>query len=239
MRIKTFTLLTASFALAAGANAATVIASNGTSDGANVNELNLWNYDTTSHVVQGYNGDFGTPYYLAQSFSTGTLGADNLLSSISVGTVGDVTASTLNAYLYVTNAGSSPNANYWNVGATPVATATVILSAATGSATVTFDFSSANLTLSDNTTYAFYLKPDSGSSFSWAGNSASSYAGGEAMGVFASNLGGGPGFWTGNGDNSPSSDIAGDRVFSVTAVPEPSIAILGGFGLLALLRRRK
>ena len=238
MKLKTSTLLAVSLVLAAGVNAATVIASNSTSDGTNVNEVNLWGYDTTSHNVQTYGGQYGN-YYLAQSFNTGTLGADNKLSSISVGTVGTVTASTLTAYLYETTTGASPNPNYWKVAATAAATATVTLSNATGPATVTFDFSSANLTLSDNTTYAFYLAPDSGSSFVWAGNSTSSYAGGEAMGVFTANLGGGDGFWTGTGDGMPQSDVTGDRVFSVTAIPEPGAALLGGIGLLALLRRRR
>ena len=242
MKFKTSIILAASLGLAVGANAATVIASNTTSTPAtNVNGMGEWNYNTSSNNVQSYSGDYGA-LYLAQSFSTGTLGADKILSSISVGTVGNVTASTLNAYLYATNTGSSPNANYWNVGASPVATATVNLSALTGPTTVTFDFSSANLTLSDNTTYAFYLNPDSGSSFVWAGtNSSSAYTGGEAMTVFAANLGGAQGFWTGDGSQAgnPSLDIAGDRVFSVTAIPEPSTALLGGLGLLALLRRRR
>jgi MYXO-CTERM domain-containing protein len=56
-----------------------------------------------------------------------------------------------------------------------------------------------------------------------------------------SNLGGGPGFWLGNGDTAgdPSRNVNGDRVFSVTAIPEPSAALLGGLGMLALLRRRR
>jgi hypothetical protein len=241
MKYKITTILAASLVLAAGANAA-VIASNSTSTpSTNVNGMGTWGYDTSSNTVQSYSGDYGA-LYLAQSFSTGTLGTDNKLSSISVGTVGDVSASTLKAYLYATDTGTIPDANYWKVGATPVATATVTLSAATGPATVTFDFSSENLTLLDNTTYAFYLKPDSGSSFVWAGtNSSSAYNGGEAMTVFAANLGGAQGFWTGDGTQAgnPSLDIAGDRVFSVTAVPEPSAALIGGLGMLALLRRRR
>jgi len=239
MKMKTSILLAASLALAVGANAATVIASNTTFDGANVQEWNNANYNSTSHVVQNYSGDYGTPYNLAQSFSTGTLGTDNLLSEISVGTVGDVSLSTVTAYLYAATTGDS-SGNYLAVGASPVATATINLSAVTGPTTVTFDFSSANLTLSDNTTYAFYLSSAT-SSFAWAGNSTSSYAGGEAAGVFMSNLGGGPGFWLGNGDTAGDStrNVAGDRVFSVTAIPEPSAALLGGLGMLALLRRRR
>jgi hypothetical protein len=240
MKMKTTILLAASLALTLGANAATVIASNTTFDGANVQEWNNANYNSTSHVVQNYSGDWGTPYNLAQSFSTGTLGTDNLLSEISLGTVGDVSASTVTAYLYAATTGDS-SGNYLAVGASPVATATINLSAVTGPTTVTFDFSSANLTLSDNTTYAFYLS-SAISSFAWAGNSTSSYAGGEAAGVFMSNLGAGqPGFWLGNGDTAGDStrNVAGDRVFSVTAIPEPSAALLGGLGMLALLRRRR
>ena len=234
MKQKAFSVLAASLALAAGAQAA-VIATNTTSDVTNVTEVNDWGYNTTSHVVQAYSGDFGTPYYLAQSFSTGTLGSENILSSISIGTVGNVAASIVTAYLYATNTGASPSSFYWNVGASPIATASAILSATTGPAIVTIDFSSANLTLSNNTTYAFYLDSNV-PSFAWAGNSTSSYAGGEGMGVFLSNLGGNQGFWTGNGHQN---DVIGDRVFSVSAIPEPSTALLGGFGMLALLRRRR
>ena len=68
MKMKTSTLLAASLALAAGANAATVIASNSTSDGTNVQEWNAASYNSTSHVVQNYSGDYGTPYCLAAKF---------------------------------------------------------------------------------------------------------------------------------------------------------------------------
>ena len=220
-------ILAASLMLAAGAQA-DVIASSTTSDEANVTEVNQWGLDTTSHGVQGYtsvqNPSWGA-YCLAQSFSTGALGSANQLSSISVGTVGPVTASTVTAYLYETTTGASPDGNYWKVAATPAATATVVLSAAAGPATVTFDFSGANLTLSDNTTYVFYLRPATGSAFTWAGSSTSSYAGGEAMGVFAdANLGGGSGFWTGDSTSNPvpSTNVSGDRVFSVNTIGSPN-----------------
>ena len=238
--MKTTILLAASLALTLGANAATVIAQNTASDGSNVNEFNSAGYDSTSHVVQNYSGDWGTPYSLAQTFSTGTLGTDNELWSITVNTVGDVSVSTVTAYLYAATTGDS-SGNYLAVGASPVATSTINLSAVTGPTTVTFDFSSANLTLSNNTTYAFYLSSAT-SSFAWAGSSTDSYAGGEAAGAFMSNLGAGqPGFWLGNGDTAgdPARNVAGDRVFSVTAVPEPSATLLGGLGMLALLRRRR
>jgi len=226
MKYNTPLVLAASLVLAMGAQA-NVIALTTTSDGANVTEVNQWGFDTTSHGVQGFTSgiypEWGA-YCLAQSFSTGALGSFNQLSSISVGTVGPVSASTVTAYLYETTTGSSPDNNYWKVAPTPAATATVVLSAAAGPATVTFDFSSANLTLSDNKTYVFYLRPDSGSAFTWAGSSTSSYAGGEAMGVFAdANLGGGTGFWTGDSTSNPvpSTNVSGDRVFSVATIASP------------------
>lgn len=227
MKRNTPLILVASLGLTLGAQA-NVIASNTVSDQANVAEVNQWGFNTTSHEVRGYtsvqNPSWGA-YCLAQSFSTGVLGSGNQLSSISVGTVGAVTASTVTAYLYETTTGASPDHNYWKVAATPAATATANLSAAAGQATVTFDFSSANLTLSDNKTYVFYLRPDSGAAFTWAGSSTNSYSGGEAMGVFAdANLGGGPGFWTGNSTSNPvpSTNVSGDRVFSVSTVPSPN-----------------
>lgn len=225
MKYNTPLVLAASLVLTIGVQA-NIIASNTVSDEANVTEVNQWGFDTTSHEVRGYTSavypSWGA-YCLAQSFSTGALGSANKLSSISVGTAGAVTASTVTAYLYETTTGASPDYNYWKVTANPAATATVVLSTAAGPATVTFDFNSANLTLSDNKTYVFYLRPDSGAAFTWAGSSTSSYAGGEAMGVFAdANLGGGPGFWTGNLDNVPSTNASGDRVFSVSTIAAPN-----------------
>lgn len=237
MKLKSTTTLLA-FAFATSAHSATVIASNATSDGTNVSVYALTGTGTNVVANNGINFAWGLNFFLAQSFSTGTLGTDNKLSTISVATVGDVTASTLTAYLYKK---SADNNNYITVESSAAASATVNLSAATGPATITFDFSSANLTLSDNSTYAFYLKPNDGQqSFTWAGSSSSSsYTGGEAMVVWEVNLPN-PGFWTGDGDAAGGSgDITGDRVFTVTAVPEPSAALLGGLGLLALLRRRR
>jgi autotransporter-associated beta strand protein len=218
MKYNTPLVLAVTLSLSAGAHAG-VIASNTTSDATNVTEVNQWGFDTTNHGVQGHASgvypEWGA-YCLAQSFTTGALGGVNQLSSISVGTAGAVTASTVSAYLYETTTGALPDNNYWKVAATPAATATVSLSAAAGPTTVTFDFSSAGLTLKENTTYVFYLRPTTGSAFTWAGSSTNSYAGGEAMGVFAdANLGGGPGFWTGNLNSVASTDITGDRVFSV------------------------
>ena len=237
MKPKMISLFATALVLASHANAATVVAQNTASNGSNVNELTNWGYNTSSHTVQTHTGDYNQ-YYLAQSFSTGSLGASNILSEITVGTVGDTFTSTVTAYLYATNTGASPNANYWNVGATALASASVTLGNTTGPTTVSFDFSSANLTLADNTTYAFYLD-STAPAFVWAGNSTSSYAGGEAMGVFLENLGGNQGFWTGNATGDPSIDVVGDRVFTVTAVPETSTTLLGGLGALALLRRRR
>lgn len=237
MKIKSMSIAALSaFAFAGPASAATIIASNTTSDGTNVSVYALTGTGTNVVANDGTNYAWDLNFFLAQSFSTGTLGTDNKLSTISVGTVGDTTASTLTAVLYKN---TTVDGNYLGAESSPVASATVNVSAATGPTTITFDFSSSNVTLSDNSVYAFYLKPDSGQqSFTWAGSSSSSsYAGGEAMVVWEANLPN-PGFWHGDGIGA-TGDITGDRVFTVTAVPEPSAALIGGLGLLALLRRRR
>jgi hypothetical protein len=88
--------------------------------------------------------------------------------------------------------------------------------------------------LAANTTYFFEITRGTGSNLYFEMNSTATngYSGGQAF----------------RGDNGGQLDsdltvnsLTGDFAFhaSLTAVPEPSTALLGGFGLLALLRRRR
>jgi hypothetical protein len=98
----------------------------------------------------------------------------------------------------------------------------------------TFDVSSEGLAvLAPNTTYYFEIASGTGNPFFELNNtSADGYAGGQAF--------------AGNNVSVLDTDNAislssGDFAFhaALTAVPEPSAAFLGGFGILGLLRRRR
>lgn len=90
----------------------------------------------------------------------------------------------------------------------------------------TVDLATESITLDDNTQYAFLLDA-TGPYVETNGSSSATYAGGTAFGV--------------NQAEDTLTTHTGDRVFHVdlTAVPEPSIALLGGLGVLGLLRRRR
>ena len=227
----------ATFLVLTAMSHAAVIASNTTSNVTNVSTYTSPGQPGTTNTVSadGSNTAWGQNITMAQSFTTGTLGSVNVLSTITVATVGATSASTVTATLYQASA-SQPNGEFIKVGTVLASTATSVTTGA-GPATITFDFSTANLTLSNNTLYCFNLASGTGqNAFTWAGSSANPYAGGEALVLFPDDLSS-KGFLT---DNVPSSDvIVGDRVFTVTAIPEPSAALLGGLGMLVLLRRRR
>lgn len=97
----------------------------------------------------------------------------------------------------------------------------------------TIDLSAANLTLAANTTYYFEVAKNSGY---W-----------ELANIKADNFAGGSAF-TGSNNGALDADGSvtavpngGDYAFhaNLTAIPEPGAALLGGIGMLALLRRRR
>ncbi len=94
--------------------------------------------------------------------------------------------------------------------------------------TVAFD---TPLALNDSTTYAFTF------------DTLSPYMELNGDGTTDANYGGGSVFTLPQGSDTGTADLThtGDRVFhlDMTAVPEPTVALLGGLGILGLLRRRR
>lgn len=197
-------------------------------------------------------GDNGAA--LGQTFTTGTNTEGYSLSSISVRQVSwgttfwDITGGTITLQIFRLNSlGGS------GVGSiTPLAleTATVggepdgvgISSGTPGSGarwlTVTL---ASSVSLNPSTIYGFQIMSDGTSGndrffMQLDGTSTNSYAGGFALatGKIAGAIDSAA-VWAGN-DGQPS-----DRAFvaTMTAVPEPSAALLGGLGTLLLLRRRR
>lgn len=103
-----------------------------------------------------------------------------------------------------------------------------VITGTAATATITqwykFDFSNENISLATGVNYfsfaetAFTDGVDAGSFVMAPRYSGNTYAGGTALGSLAS---------------------TNDYTFAVTTVPEPTSALLGGIGLLGLLRRRR
>lgn len=79
------------------------------------------------------------------------------------------------------------------------------------------------------------ITPDSGSTIGFVATYLNEFGGSGSLG-FASNEGYGGGF---GGSNIGQEDFSFTSGLSYTIVPEPSAALLGGLGALALLRRRR
>ena len=104
------------------------------------------------------------------------------------------------------------------------------------------DFGSAGLTFATGEIYDFAFSSVIGSSeysFTAAGRGASGSTSGTDFtysGRSTGSIGGFEVFWTGPGESG--NDIFLDNV-SVDIIPEPSVALLNGLGIFALLRRRR
>ena len=214
----------------------------GTETGSNVNQLYI-----SSDYVAGDNGSGPQLHMLGQSFTTGILGANNILETIGVqATTGGASnyGGTLTINLFeVTNTGVAAFGGFLGAG-NLLESWTASSGLAGGNASsngewIVFNLSASNRTLADNKIYAFtFSGAGTGSDnskifFEWNGTSTNPYSGGQAMSQDVADQPSGS-LWFGSG-----AATTGDRVFQVTTVPEPSAAVLVGLGVLALLRRRR
>jgi hypothetical protein len=162
------------------------------------------------------------------TFSTGTLGPDNKLASIDLAgpTGGGAGASNTQTLLIYVD--SDNDASTWGLSAlVGTSTNSLVLTPNATRVIYTFDFS--GQTLATNTVYAIVF--------------------GGADGIADDGAGDDPRFGLVNGNtisstmfqNNGTSAFATshEAAFTVNLVPEPSPVLLGGLGMLALLRRRR
>jgi MYXO-CTERM domain-containing protein len=168
-----------------------------------------------------------------QTFTTGSLGSETTLATIQLQQPRDYTGSSsgdnITVELWTDTDG---NHTTWDPG-TKLGSFTSSSATFNSSLVISdFSFAGSGITLSDTTVYAIrYLSDDASGDgllrFAVTKDSASPGTSGTYKeGTLFS------------GSTIPFSN-GWDSGFSVTTVPEPSAALLGGFGLLALLRRRK
>ena len=201
-----------------------VIASNTTGDETVSNVTHLY---IPSNYVAGDNGSGANLHMLGQSFTTGTLGSNNVLSTISVQSTAAGWRNyggTLTLNLFeVTDTGSPAYDGYLGAGtllqswtASSDQPAGNVLG---GGEWITFDLSSSNLTLQDDKVYAFTISgtgtggDNSKIFFEWNGTSTNAYSGGQAMSQDVADQPGG--LWFGSG-----AETTGDRVFQVATIPQ-------------------
>lgn len=179
-------------------------------------------------VPRGASGDqanFSTNS--GQTFTTGSLDTDTILSTIAL--VGPNTAGgtdPVGPFTVKLWTDTDGNATTWDPG-TLVASSTNTITIPAANGTVIANF--AGGTLSGNTVYLISFS--SGASNHVAFRMGLSAAGGT-----------GPLGSTGKLFNNTGSPAFGDNrelAFTVTTVPEPSAALVGGLGILSLLRRRR
>lgn len=162
-----------------------------------------------------------------QTFTTGALGADTLLSSITfVGPSAVVGSDPLGPFTVKIWVDTDGDATTWDPGSL-VAASTQTITLAGDNTSVTASFNSG--ILSDETVYLI--------SFSSGGNDHVAFRMGLSTSEPTGPLGnsgklfdnmGSPGF----GDNR-------ELAFTVTTIPEPASMLLSGIGLLALFRRQR
>lgn len=215
---------------------------------------NVTHWAVPSDYVAGDNGSGLNIHMLGQSFTTGTLGPYNQLATISAQSTagswanygGSMTLRLFQVSNYSTTGGLALNQTLLGTW-TDSTTGSQALINNLNTVATWFTFNLSGISLADNTTYAFTLETVgtgvnlTGSFFEWNGTGANVYAGGQAMSQDYADqppTNSSHALWFGFGEQT-SPNTTGDRVFQVTAVPEPSAVLLGGLGLLALLRRRK
>lgn len=163
----------------------------------------------------------------AWTFTTGALGAENVLAAIGLegrNTGSGSNGSTLTLELWSNPANDSGTLDLANAVLIATSTNSSLLSLGD---TVT-DFAFSGVTLADNTVYAVHVVGTGSPGFGLVGTTTTDLLAGSRL------------FQNGSfvfGGSAPNGIDASFRV--VTAVPEPASALLGGFGLLALLRRRR
>ncbi len=168
-----------------------------------------------------------------QTFTTGSLGTDTTLNTIQLQQPQDYTGTSsgdsITLELWTDTDGNQAT---WDPGTKLGGfTTTAVLFNSAGTVS-NFSFAGSGITLSDSTVYAIrYFSDDAGADGSMrlavTKNSATPGPGGTYKdGTFFS------------GGTTPFSN-GWDSGFSVETIPEPSAALLGGLGLLGLLRRRR
>lgn len=229
----TISALGTALAMVTAANAATlsVGAVAPTSDGADISNFTSGGSDALN--VSGGGDDFtyvaGNRPAQGQSFTTGSDLSGYLLTSITVqhrdysaGFNDDFQFGTLTVRVGTVLAGTFSLISSDSVAIT---NANGLFSDAGGEyLTFTFD---TPIALAANTVYGFDWD-NPGGYFEMNGTSSDVYAGGSA-------------YNSGAIGDATATDLTGDRVFHVdlAVIPEPSIALLGGLGVLGLLRRRR
>jgi hypothetical protein len=163
----------------------------------------------------------------AWTFTTGTLGAENVLAAIGLEGRNSGTGSngsTLTLELWSNPANDNGSLDLANAVLIATSTNSSLLSLADA---VT-DFTFSGVTLASNTVYAVHVVGAGSPGFGLVGTTSTDLLAGSRLfnnGAFIF------------GGTAPNGIDASFRV--VTAVPEPASALLGGLGLLALLRRRR
>lgn len=212
---------TAVFGLATASQAATVVI--------NAAAPTVNNADIASTTSTATAGSSTTTTAIGQTFTTLANVGGYQLNAVTV----QVNGTALTARTFNVRVGEVNNVNatltQYNSSTTESGTLAANTAAANSWITLTLD---TPIMLAASTGYGFDLSMVSGSNTTWLGNSVSVYAGGVR---FADT--------TASTNTGLVRDSSGNRELAfhldIVAVPEPSTALLGGLGLLALLRRRR
>ncbi|MGC4017454.1 MAG: PEP-CTERM sorting domain-containing protein [Luteolibacter sp.] len=199
----------------------------------------LNNKDSAGLVTTGSQATFGAQSFVLSTAGTGTgdtVAANSPLPSTASLTsitfvkapAGSATAGQLYVKIYTGSADAT---------GTPIAVSTnsIDVNSATSLADLTWSFSDA--TLSTTTTYFAVFSTNGASDSTGTDGVGARIAGANFGSGFVNTYSGGTGY---NATSPTPAAISFDSRFSVAfEVPEPSTALLGGIGILSLLRRRR
>lgn len=158
---------------------------------------------------------------VAFTFTTGVLGTENILASIGIeGPQTGANSSTLTIELW-----SDTDNDSATLGGSLLATSTTTGVTLSNNTVSVFNFSP--FTLSDNTVYTAHIVSSGATRIGLVGMTSTDIL------PNSRNFNNGALVFGGTAPNGI------DASFNVVTVPEPSAALLGGLGLLALLRRRR